>query len=82
MVASLVFQERGGFSTEENELHPQSTTSKENQSNNEICPQSQRFEHSVNSHIQDTTPQRDSGNDSPYTKGLIPLRERGWILLL
>ena len=44
---------------------------------NEVSPQSPVLEHAVGPHVQDPTPQRDSGSNSPHAQGPTPLRERG-----
>ena len=67
----------GDLPDQEIEIRPQSPVHEESQLASEVRPQSPVVEHVVSPHVQDPTPQRDSGSNFPHVQSPTPLRDRG-----
>jgi len=71
--------ERNGvdLSTRENEIHSRSPIHDKSQPVSKVRPQSPVPEHAVSPHVQDPTPQRNSGSDSQMLRVLYLLEKGG-----
>ena len=67
----------GELPNQEIEIRPQSPVHEESQLASEVRPQSPVVEHVVSPHVQDPTPQRDSGSNFPHVQSPTSLRDRG-----